>query len=391
MRTKLAALALALLLVPAAGAAVGIKATLKAPTTQPKVDIKWPYSIKVTDLKGKAVRATVTAVVIDPLGTVHPMDYGPTGPPNPGPPKPIKNWPFKGTFRDYMIFPPDARLATQLGGLTLRWTVKAKIGGKTYKKILKRLVKPPVNEAASGGVDVVVDRVTKSFEGGRIVALDGVSLELAAGEFASIVGPSGCGKSTLLNLIGALDVPDSGTIEVGGTDLRHLPDPSRYRASTVGFVFQFHYLIPTLSARENVQVPMIGRGLPRRERVAKADELLRACAIEHRASASPSTLSGGERQRVAIARALTNDPKLLLADEPTGRARLRDRRSDRRAAPAAPRRAGDDDRPRHERRRGRGRCRSHLADPRRPRRGRLGRYSRRSASIGLRLTARHAG
>ena len=84
----------------------------------------------------------MTAVVIDPLGTVHPVDYGPTGPPNPGPRKPVTNWPFKGTFRDYMIFPPDARLATQLGGLTLRWTVKAKIGGKTYKKILKRLVKP---------------------------------------------------------------------------------------------------------------------------------------------------------------------------------------------------------------------------------------------------------
>lgn len=175
-----------------------------------------------------------------------------------------------------------------------------------------------MNVTANGGVDVVVESVSKSFEDGRIVALDGVSLRLAPGEFASVVGPSGCGKSTLLNLIGALDVPDSGTIEVGGTDLRHLPDPSRYRASTVGFVFQFHYLIATLSARENVQVPMIGRGLPRRERVSKAGELLRACAIEHRASASPTTLSGGERQRVAIARALTNDPKLLLADEPTG-------------------------------------------------------------------------
>jgi putative ABC transport system ATP-binding protein len=175
-----------------------------------------------------------------------------------------------------------------------------------------------VSEAASGGVDVVVEGLTKSFEGGRIVALDGVSLNLAPGEFASVVGPSGCGKSTLLNLIGALDVQDAGTIEVGGTDLRHLPDAARYRASTVGFVFQFHYLIPTLSARENVQVPMLGRRLPRRVRVAKADELLRACAIEHRATASPSTLSGGERQRVAIARALANDPKLLLADEPTG-------------------------------------------------------------------------
>ena len=175
-----------------------------------------------------------------------------------------------------------------------------------------------MSAVANGGADVVVDRVSKSFEGGRIVALDEVSFELEPGDFASIVGPSGCGKSTLLNLVGALDVPDSGTITVGGTDLRHLPDAALYRASTVGFVFQFHHLIPTLNARENVQVPMIGRGLPRRERVAKADELLEACAIGHRAEASPSTLSGGERQRVAIARALTNDPKLLLADEPTG-------------------------------------------------------------------------
>ena len=138
---KLAAVLLALLVVPLAGAATGIRATLKAPATQPKVDVKWPYSIKVTDLKDTAIRATVTAVVIDPLGTVHAMDYGPTGPPNPGPPKPITNWPFKGMFRDYLIFPEESRLANQLGGLTLRWTVKAKVGGKAYKKILKRLVK----------------------------------------------------------------------------------------------------------------------------------------------------------------------------------------------------------------------------------------------------------
>jgi hypothetical protein len=142
MRMKLAAVLVALLVVPLAGAATGIKATLKAPAAQPKVQVKWPYSIKVTNLQGKAMRATLTAVVIDPLGTPHPIDYGPTGYPNPGPPKPIKNWPVKGTFRDYIIFPPDSRLASQFGGLTLRWTVKAKIGGKTYTKVLKRLVKP---------------------------------------------------------------------------------------------------------------------------------------------------------------------------------------------------------------------------------------------------------
>ncbi|HEU0303412.1 MAG TPA: hypothetical protein VFR32_02410 [Gaiellaceae bacterium] len=141
LRIAIVVVALLTLVVPIAGAAVGIKATLKAPSTQPKVNVKWPYSIKVTDLKGRAVSARLTAVVIDPLGTVHPMDYGPTGPPNPGPPKPITNRPFKGTFRDYIIFPPDARLANTLGGLTLRWTVKAKIAGKTYTKVLKRAVK----------------------------------------------------------------------------------------------------------------------------------------------------------------------------------------------------------------------------------------------------------
>jgi putative ABC transport system ATP-binding protein len=175
-----------------------------------------------------------------------------------------------------------------------------------------------VTDAAHGGVDVAVDHVSKAFEEGRIVALDDVSLELEPGDFASVVGPSGCGKSTLLNLIGALDLPDSGTIRVGGTDLTDVDDLAQYRAETVGFVFQFHHLIPTLSARENVQVPMMGRGASRRERVEKADLLLESCAIGHRAAASPSTLSGGERQRVAIARALANDPKLLLADEPTG-------------------------------------------------------------------------
>jgi putative ABC transport system ATP-binding protein len=172
--------------------------------------------------------------------------------------------------------------------------------------------------AAPGGVEVAVEHVSKSFDEGRIVALADVSLHLAAGDFTAVVGPSGCGKSTLLNLIGALDRPDSGTIRVGDESLDRLQDPAEYRARTVGFVFQFHHLIPTLDALENVQVPMMGRGVGRRERERKAEALLEACAIAHRARASPATLSGGERQRVAIARALANDPKLLLADEPTG-------------------------------------------------------------------------
>ena len=167
------------------------------------------------------------------------------------------------------------------------------------------------------GAEVVVERVSRAFEDGRIRALDGASLRLAAGEFVSLTGPSGSGKSTLLNLIGALDRPDSGSIAVDGAVLDGL-DAAEYRAATVGFVFQFHNLIPTLTAVENVQVPMLGRGLVRREREERARELLREVGLERRARAFPATLSGGERQRVALARALANEPRLLLADEPTG-------------------------------------------------------------------------
>ena len=168
------------------------------------------------------------------------------------------------------------------------------------------------------GVDVRIERVRKTYEEGRVVALDDVSLSAAAGEFVAVTGPSGCGKSTLLNLVGALDRPDSGEIQVGGERVDELRDPAEYRAGTVGFVFQFHNLVPVLSAVENVQVPMLGRGRTRPERVRRARELLDEVGLAHRASSRPPTLSGGERQRVALARALANDPRLLLADEPTG-------------------------------------------------------------------------
>ena len=133
MRLKLTALLAALIAVPAASSAVGMRATLKAPATEPVVDVKWPYSIKVTDLKGRRLKATMTGVVIDPFGGVHPNTYGPSVPD-----KPLTNWPVNGTFRDYMLFPPESRGFA----LTLRWTIKAKIDGKTYKKVLKRKVTP---------------------------------------------------------------------------------------------------------------------------------------------------------------------------------------------------------------------------------------------------------
>jgi putative ABC transport system ATP-binding protein len=169
----------------------------------------------------------------------------------------------------------------------------------------------------TGGSEVVVEHVRKTFEDGRIRALEDVSLRLEPGEFAALTGPSGSGKSTLLNLIGALDRPDAGRIAVDGERLDGR-EATEYRAATVGFVFQFHNLIPVLTAAENVQVPMMGREPGREERVRRAAELLAEVGLAGRAHAHPPTLSGGERQRVAIARALANRPHLLLADEPTG-------------------------------------------------------------------------
>lgn len=168
------------------------------------------------------------------------------------------------------------------------------------------------------GVSISLRGVGRSFEGGRIQAVVDVSLEIAPGEVVALTGPSGCGKSTLLNLIGALDTPDRGTIVVGGARLDRIGSTTDYRATTVGFVFQFHDLIPTLTAAENVQVPMIGRGRVRRDRERRALELLAEVGLAERADARPATLSAGERQRVALARALANEPSLILADEPTG-------------------------------------------------------------------------
>ena len=169
----------------------------------------------------------------------------------------------------------------------------------------------------TGGADVVVERVVKAFDEGRIRALDGVSFRIAAGEFVALTGPSGTGKSTLLNLVGLLDRPDSGSIAVGGELLERIHDPAGYRASTIGFVFQFHHLVATLNALENVQLPLLGRR-PRGEREDRARALLAEVGLSERARSLPATLSGGERQRVAIARSLANQPQLLLADEPTG-------------------------------------------------------------------------
>ncbi|MGE0227810.1 MAG: ABC transporter ATP-binding protein [Dehalococcoidia bacterium] len=161
--------------------------------------------------------------------------------------------------------------------------------------------------------------LVKSFEGGRLRALDGVDLDVLPGEFVAIMGPSGCGKSTLLNMIAALDRPDEGQLVVAGNDLRRQRQLDRFRARDIGLVFQLDNLLPGLTVRENVEVPMYGQGRSGRERRARAMELLAFVGIEGRAGSRPPQLSGGERQRVAIARALANGPGIVLADEPTGR------------------------------------------------------------------------
>jgi len=163
----------------------------------------------------------------------------------------------------------------------------------------------------------VIDLV-KTFDDGRTRALDGATFRVDEGEFVAITGPSGCGKSTLLHLVAALDKPDSGRIVVQGEDITRRRDLSRYRARTVGLVFQLHNLLPSLTAVENVEVPMYEAGLGLRERRKKALGLLEVVGLAGKARRRPPQLSGGERQRVAIARALCNDAPILLADEPTG-------------------------------------------------------------------------
>ena len=160
--------------------------------------------------------------------------------------------------------------------------------------------------------------VSKLYTDGQVSALVDVSLEIYRGEYVSIMGHSGSGKSTLLNMLGMLDRPTSGEVFLDGQPVSQVRNLDSLRAQKIGFVFQSFYLLPVLSAVENVQVPMFEGNLPMAQRPKKAAELLELVKLSHRINHSPSQLSVGERQRVAIARALANDPLLLLADEPTG-------------------------------------------------------------------------
>jgi putative ABC transport system ATP-binding protein len=179
------------------------------------------------------------------------------------------------------------------------------------------MIDQPTGGAASG-VFIEARDLTRHFDEGRVQALGGVSFTIRTGEFVAVIGPSGSGKTTLLQILGALDAPTSGELRFRGESLRAQRDLSRFRAHTIGFIFQSFHLLPTLTALENVQVPMFEMGWRSSERQRRAAELLQAVGLGARLNHRPAKLSGGERQRVAVARSLANEPQLLLADEPTG-------------------------------------------------------------------------
>lgn len=158
----------------------------------------------------------------------------------------------------------------------------------------------------------------KTYEQGKVKALNGVDLCIEKGDYVSIMGPSGSGKSTLLYMIGALERPTSGQIMIDNHNLQDVKSLAKFRANTIGFVFQLHNLIPSLTAMDNILVPAFETKRKFSDKKKRADKLLRAVGLGERMHFLPTKLSGGERQRVAIARALINKPKIILADEPTG-------------------------------------------------------------------------
>lgn len=165
---------------------------------------------------------------------------------------------------------------------------------------------------------IEVRDITKSFDGLKV--LDGVSLTINDGEFLSIVGPSGAGKTTLLQIIGSLEAPDSGSVLYDGTDIVKMKEArlAAFRNCNMGFVFQFHQLLPEFTMAENVAMPALIGGTSHKEAMAKAAKLLQGLGLGNRLEHKPNQLSGGERQRAAVARALINDPRVILADEPSG-------------------------------------------------------------------------
>ena len=178
---------------------------------------------------------------------------------------------------------------------------------------------PRLPKLQDRGIVIEVENVHKSYDGGLVPALHGITLLLKKGRTYALMGPSGCGKSTLLNIIGTLDRPSSGTVKYFGQEISSEEQCLRLRRQDIGFVFQFHNLLPLLTLAENVELPLLSNGrIGPRERRQRVSFLLKAFGLGSKMHHYASRVSGGERQRAAIARALVNDPKLVLADEPTG-------------------------------------------------------------------------
>jgi ABC-type lipoprotein export system ATPase subunit len=172
--------------------------------------------------------------------------------------------------------------------------------------------------AAAAQPVLAVAGVTKTFRGGRVTALHGITLDVAPGEYVAVMGPSGCGKSTLLHVLCGIEVPDSGSVTFNGRTNPTHREWVGYRARHIGLVFQAGHLLPTLTAVQNIEVPMFGQIRSRPEREQRARLLLERVGLTDRSAHRPSALSGGEQQRVALARSLANAPLAVLADEPTG-------------------------------------------------------------------------
>ena len=165
---------------------------------------------------------------------------------------------------------------------------------------------------------ILVKDLKKYYDYGLVKALNGVTFAIEKGEIVSIMGPSGCGKTTLLNLLGTLDLPTEGDIMIDGKNIMDYRPFAAFRAGNIGFIFQFHHLIPNLSLLENVELPMFTTSAPKKLRRDKTIYLLKEMGLEERMNFFPTRVSGGERQLTAIARAIINDPQIILADEPTG-------------------------------------------------------------------------
>lgn len=165
---------------------------------------------------------------------------------------------------------------------------------------------------------ISLKNVLKQYDDGEVTALNHINLSIEKGSFVSIIGPSGSGKSTLLNMLGALDNPDSGEIIIDRINLSDEKDLSDFRRNEIGFVFQLHNLLPNLTVKENVEIPLVGSNLSESEKEKRALKYIEAVGLLDKKDNKPNKLSGGQRQRVAIARALVNNPSIILADEPTG-------------------------------------------------------------------------